>query len=402
MYDITIIGSGIVGATTALAIARETSLKIALIEAIPPAFSELKQYDHRVSAISLAARNIFQNLDCWEKIIAKRISPYTKMQVWDAESKGEIHFDCQELAEPWLGYIIEDSVMRASVFEMMKQYINIDFLCPVKIAALQEKSDGIELTTSDQQLITTKLLIGADGADSWVRKEAKIALTSWDYKHTAIVATVETELPHQATARQRFLPTGPLAFLPLKDPCHCSIVWSVVPDYAAYLLSLDENTFCKTLAVDFAYQLGNIKIVGERYHFPLHMRHVKNYVKPHLALVGDAAHTIHPLAGQGVNLGLLDAATLAEVIIDAYNKGREFASFATLRRYERWRKGDTLTMLAMVEGLKRLFGSDKSSLQKIRSVGLTAVNRLPFLKKLLANYALGKREDLPRLAGERL
>ncbi len=398
-YDIIIVGSGIVGATTALALARDTSLKIAVIEAkLPGYIQDLTQYDYRVSAISLASKTILQNLNCWEAIKANRVSPYLQMHVWDASGTGEIHFDSQLVNEPVLGYIIEDSVIRKSLQEQFQFYQNIDFLCPVSVTILKEKANHIELMTNDQKTIEAKLLIGADGADSWVRAHANIEFKNSDYAHTAIVATVTTELSHQATAWQRFLPTGPLAFLPLHDPHHCSIVWSAEHDYATHLLSLDDDSFCNRVNVEFANKLGDITAVTKRYHFPLRMRHVKNYVRPHLALIGDAAHTIHPLAGQGVNLGLLDAAALAEVIVDAYKKNRDFASFATLRRYERWRKGDTFAVLTLVEGLKQLFGSDKKSLQQIRNVGLNLVNRASLVKKLLAHYALGKRSDLPKLA----
>jgi 2-octaprenylphenol hydroxylase len=399
MYDVIIMGSGIVGATTALAIARETSLKIAIIEKNSPVFTDSpKQYDHRVSAISLASKTIFQNLHCWESIRSKRVSGYSGMHVWDAISKGEIHFDASSLNEAFLGYIIEDSLIRSSLLEHFKDYTNIDFLCPLQINTMQEKSDSIELITEDNKTLSTKLLIAADGAESWVRRCAKIELTEWDYEHTAIVTTVKTTLPHQATAWQRFLPQGPLAFLPLDDPHHCSIVWSAVPDYATYLLSLDNDAFCKIISAEFENKLENIITASPRHSFPLRMRHAKKYVKSRLALIGDAAHTIHPLAGQGVNLGLLDAATLAEVIIDAHKKNRDFSSLSTLRRYERWRKSDTLLMLALVEGLKHLFASDKKSLQHIRHLGLTMTNHFPFIKNWLASYAVGHHGDLPRLA----
>lgn len=441
MYDIIIVGSGIVGAATALALARETSLKIAVIEAKMPADENLDYrsphflfegrrghgwheasragcpfpktrsegkdsqgpdvlmpYDHRVSAISLASKNILHNLHCWDAIKAKRISPYTHMHVWDSIGIGKIHFDSASVGESVLGYIIEDSVIRKSLHEQFQRYSNIDFLCPIKLNQLKETADYIELITSDQKTIQTKLLIGADGAHSWVRANSNIDLTQHDYAHTAIVTTVKTELPHQKTARQYFLPTGPLAFLPLSDLHHCSIVWSATHEYANDLLALDDAAFCKKITTEFGKTLGDVTHATSRYHFPLQMRHVKNYVRSRLALVGDAAHTIHPLAGQGVNLGLLDGAALAEIVIDAHKKNRDFASLATLRRYERWRKGDTTAMLTLVSGLKQLFGSDKKSLQQIRNAGLNVTNQLPFLKNALMNYALGKREGLPKLA----
>ena len=399
-YDVIIIGSGIVGATIALALARETSLKIAVMERNTPVFSnDLMHYDHRVSAVSLASKTIFQNLDCWDAIHLKRVSGYSHMHVWDAITNIKIDFEAPLLNQLFLGYIIEDSVIRSSLLEHFKNYPAIDFLCPIQLNSIREKPDSIELILDkNHPEITTKLLIAADGAKSWVRTQTKIPLTQWDYEQTAIVTTVKTALPHQSTAWQRFLPTGPLAFLPLDNPHYCSVVWSVVPDYASYLLSLDDDAFCKIITTEFSNRLGDIISATPRYHFPLHMRHAKNYIKPHLALIGDSAHTIHPLAGQGVNLGLLDAATLAEVIIDAYKKNRDFSSLSTLRRYERWRKSDTVLMLALVEGLKCLFASDQKPLQHIRRWGLTCADRFPFLKNLLAHYAVGHHGDLPRLA----
>lgn len=399
-YDVIIIGSGIVGATTALALACETSLRIAVIEKNKPVFpNDLTQYDHRVSAISLASKTIFQNLHCWDAIQSKRVSGYSRIHVWDAITNSKIDFEAPLLNQLFLGYIIEDSIIRSSLLKHFKNYPTIDFLCPVKINFIYEKPDSIELILdNNNNKITTKLLIAADGAESWVRTQVKIPLTQWDYEHTAIVTTIKTEFPHQATAWQRFLPTGPLAFLPLDNPHYCSIVWSAVPDYATYLLSLDDDAFCKILTTEFSNSLGNSISATPRYHFPLRMRHAKHYIKPRLALIGDAAHTIHPLAGQGVNLGLLDAATLAEVIIDAHKKNRDFASSSTLRRYERWRKSDTLLMLALVEGLKRLFASDKKPLQHLRRFGLTLTDHFPFLKNQLVNYAIGHHGDLPKLA----
>jgi 2-octaprenylphenol hydroxylase len=254
------------------------------------------------------------------------------------------------------------------------------------------------LNTSAQQVIQTQCLIAADGAESWVRQQVGIQLKTWAYQHTAIVTTVQTELPHAATARQRFLATGPLAFLPLSDPYRSSIVWSVTPEYAEKLMALSVAEFDVALATAFAHQLGAVQMITERHAFPLRMRHAQQYVRPRIALLGDAAHTIHPLAGQGVNMGLLDAATLAEVMITACRKQRDFASLATLRRYERWRKGDTLAMLAAIEALKHLFASELPPVQCLRNVGLNLTNRLPWLKQFLTDYALGKRGDLPSMA----
>jgi 2-octaprenylphenol hydroxylase len=398
-YDVVVIGSGIVGATVALALAKNTSLRIAVLEATTPTVEwQENSYHSRVSAIALSSKRIFESLGVWDSIAAKRISPYRQMQVWDSIGKGEIHFDAHAVQEEVLGYIIEDNVMRISLLERFKHYDHLNYLHPLQIVSLQEKSDAILLETDHQQIIKTKLLIAADGAESWVRSAAGIELKTWDYKHTALIATVQTEKPHQETARQCFLPGGPLAFLPLAEINTSSIVWSVSANEAADLVSLNDVDFCKKLADAFLHTLGAIVSVSKRQSFPLHMRHAKQYVRDHMALVGDAAHTVHPLAGQGVNLGLLDAAALAEVITNAVNKNRHFESIAILRRYERWRKGDTVAMLAMVETLKHLFASEHKFIQYLRSTGLNMTNRLAFLKHYIANYALGKRGDLPEMA----
>lgn len=407
-YDIVIVGGGIVGATAALALAKNTALTILVVEAnAPPVYQKKEAYDYRVSAISLAAKNIFKQLDVWEAIQAKRISLYRQMQVWDAMGQGEIHFDCAELHATALGYIIEDNVIRTSLLEKFSLYQTIHFLSSTKLVSLCVTDNAVKLITADQQVLHAQLVIAADGANSWVREQAGIELKSWDYEQTALVATVRTELMHQATARQRFLTTGPLAFLPLSDPNLCSIVWSTSHAEAKNLLALDRKEFCRVLAEAFGYRLGKIDFPLSHSHlqgnnnvfsFPLRMRHAKKYVKSSIVLIGDAAHTIHPLAGQGVNLGLLDAACLAEVVTAALEKQRHFFSLATLRRYERWRKGDTLLMLAMVEGLKHLFASKNHAIKNIRNAGLSVTNKTMFIKKFFANYALGKRGDLPKLA----
>ncbi len=397
-YDIVIVGSGVVGAVAALAIAKQTSLTVAVVEAKEhhDTWHE-DSYDARVSAISHASKHIFKHLGVWQAIQLKRISPYTKMHVWDAEGAGRIVFDSSEIGESNLGYIIEDNVIRSSLVEQYSCYENIDYLCPLNIIELKETAESMTLICDNGRMIDAKLLIAADGADSRLRQLRQIDMTSYDYQHTAIIATVHTSLPHQHTAWQRFLPSGPLAFLPLKNVHASSIVWSATHDYAKQLMQYDESHFKTELAKQFDYTLGEIEHISERYAFPLRMRHAKHYVQHRFALVGDAAHTIHPLAGQGVNLGILDAAALAETIAVAHDKHRDYASLPALRRYERWRKTDTLAMLAMVEVLKQLFANQHTTIKYIRNAGLNFTNQMPWMKQFLMQYALGKRSDLPKM-----
>jgi 2-octaprenylphenol hydroxylase len=398
-YDILIVGSGIVGATTALALAKKTSLRIALLDAKKISSSwQPDQHDHRVSAISLASQHIFHNLGVWEAMQEKRVSPYRSMHVWDVGVDGGLNFDSRSIQMPELGHVIEDAVMRGSVIEQFSQFPHLDMLAPRQLIAFHEMPDHIEVVTDDGQHITAHLVIGADGGNSWVREQAKIEMSQWDYAHRAIVTTVSTELSHQATAWQCFLPTGPLAFLPLADEKKCSIVWSTSPEDATRLLALDNEAFQQELTQTFGHKLGAVQASERRFSFHLQMRHVKNYVKPHLALIGDAAHTIHPMAGQGVNLGLLDAACLVDVIVEARAKKRDFASMAVLRRYERWRKADNAMMLGFVEVIKSLFASDAQFVMRLRQTGMRMTNKIDFMKNFFANYATGNRDDMPALA----
>ncbi len=320
------------------------------------------------------------------------------MQVWDAAGIGKLDFDSAAIATSVLGYIIEDDVIRASLAENFKNFTNLEVIAPVQLTALEEQADFITLHTNDQQIFRAKLIIAADGATSWLRSQAGITIKNRAYDHDALVATVQTSLPHQQTAYQRFLPTGPLAFLPLDQPNMSSIVWSTAPADAQRLMALSDQDFCAELSQAFAHRLGNVISVSPRQCFNLQMRHANQYVKPRLALVGDAAHTIHPLAGQGVNLGLLDVACLVEVITKALAQNRDFASMAILRRYERWRKAENLTMLAFVDGIKYLFVNDNKVIQNMRLVGLNMMDKMQVIKHFFANYAAGNRGGLPLLA----
>jgi 2-octaprenylphenol hydroxylase len=401
-YDIVIVGAGIVGATAALALAKKTTLQIALLDTktISPIWHK-SQHDLRVSAISLASQRIFKNLQIWDSIATKRISSYQRMFVWDSESGSEIDFD-GVMQHATMGYIIEESVIRTSIYESFADLSNLDVLAPMQLVSLQEKLTHIELITAKDEVIEARLVIAADGGHSWVRENANIIAESRDYEHTALVATVKTSLSHKATAWQRFLPQGPLAFLPLVDANSCSIVWSTTPTQAEYLLSLDDTHFQTELAAAFSAKLGDILHVSARASFHLQMQHVKNYVKPNLVLVGDAAHTIHPLAGQGVNMGLLDVASLVDVITQAISKQRVFFSLPTLRRYERARKADNAAMLLFVDSIKAIFETSNPIVKTLRGAGLHITNKMNFVKNFFANYAAGNRAEMPLLTRESL
>jgi 2-octaprenylphenol hydroxylase len=396
-YDILIIGGGMVGATVAAALGG-SPLRVALVEMTEPRpFSPDDEIDLRVSAITRASQRILQAVGAWPGIEARRLSPYSQMHVWDASGSGMIHFDSRDLGEEDLGHIIENRVIQLAVLDRVREHGNIELFCPVQPGELRLEDDAVTLPLEDGRILRASLVVGADGRESRVRRTAGIHTQGWDYDHHAVVGVVSTELHHDYTAWQRFLPTGPLAFLPLHDG-RSSIVWSTTPRQAAELVEMDEAAFCDRLTGAFEGRLGRVTAAGPRAAFPLRLMHAESYVRPRVALVGDAAHNIHPLAGQGVNLGLLDAATLAEVILDARRRGQDPGSMKVLRRHERWRKGDTLAVMAAMDGFKKLFGSELAPVRWARNFGLSLTNAVVPVKHLLMKRALGLGGDLPKLA----
>ena len=389
-YDIIIVGAGMVGATLACGLAEEAEqLKIALIDANEPKFGwDKNSYDMRVSAITRGSQKLFKDVGVWEKILEQRVSPYQDMFVWDAEGKGEVHFDSADMGESDLGHIIENRVIVKALHQRIKELPQIELLCPAKLEKIEFANDKSSLTLEDKTELTANLVVAADGTRSWVRQQAEIAVKGWDFDQAALVTTVKTEKHHRNTAWQRFLSTGPLAFLPLTEG-YSSIVWSTSPDEAKRLLDVSEYEFALELEHAFDSKLGKIESVAGRAVFPLRLFETLNYVKPRLALVGDAAHTIHPLAGQGVNLGLADVASLMTVITDALNDKKDIGDLKVLRRYERWRRADNRSMLLAMDGLKRLFGSELSALKSLRSFGLNLTNKITPLKNIIMQQAMG-------------
>ncbi len=397
-YDLIIAGGGMVGSTLACALGH-ADLKIALLEGAPlERIRPGEDTDLRVSAINRASQRIFAAVDAWSGMAAWRVSPFRDMRVWDAGGFGQIHFDSATLGEPLLGWIVENRVIQYALLERARQLPAVDLLCPAALeTAWPEDAGGWRVRLTDGREFTTRLLVGADGAQSRVRELAEIDTRGWSYDQKALVANVRTAEPHQETAWQRFLPTGPLAFLPLHDG-RCSIVWSTTPEQADQLLALDEHDFGQALTEAFDRRLGEIVHLGPRGAFPLRLQHARAYVKPGLALIGDAAHVVHPLAGQGVNLGLLDAATLAEVLLDGLAAGHEAGALRVLRRYERWRKSDNLPMLGIMDGFKRLFGNSLPPVRLLRNLGLNLTDAAGPLKTRIARRAMGLEGDLPKLA----
>ena len=391
-FDVVIVGGGMVGSALACALGK-SSLDIAIIEGQEPELNwPNDSHDLRVSAITRGSQNLFEKIGVWETISTDRVSPYNEMVVWDATGDGSIHFDCAEIGEPNLGFIIENRVITRALTQHVEQLDNVKVYCPAKPKRLTLNPNNTQLELEDGTVLECDLIVGADGANSWVRQQAGIEVDTRNYNQQAVVTTVKTSLPHQETAWQRFLPTGPLAFLPLTYG-YSSIVWSTTPEQAQTLLELHEKEFKTSLANAYDFKLGDIIELGPRAAFPLKGQHAKHYVKPHLALVGDAAHTIHPLAGQGVNLGFADIGKLAEVILENKANEKAIGLFKTLRRYERSRRGDNLLMLESMGAFKTLFSNDSTALSKIRNMGLTITNKLAPAKHLFMRRAMGLSKE---------
>lgn len=394
-FDVVIVGGGMVGSALALALAR-ADLRVALLEAAePPAFDPAQPHDIRVSAITRASQRVFERLDAWRGMRTRRISPYQAMEVWDAAGSGVIRFHAEEIGEPDLGHIIENRVIQLALLDGVRRLPAITLFCPAALAGLDVDDRAARVRLDDGRVLEAPLAVGADGARSRLRELAGIEVEIHSYHQQAVTCTVATELPHLATAWQRFLPAGPLAFLPLSDG-QCSIVWSTGEAHAEEIMALDDAAFREVLGEAFAHRLGTIIDSGSRGAFPLRGSQAGVYVRPRVALVGDAAHTIHPLAGQGVNLGLMDAATLADVLLGA--GGRDLGDLRVLRRYERARRGEDIIMMRAMEGFRALFGNPLPPVQWLRNTGLDVVDRIGPLKRGLIRRAMGLAGELPSLA----
>lgn len=395
--DVIIVGGGMVGLALAKALA-DDNFNVAVVESSSrqPQWNT-DTFDLRVSAITRASQRILDSLGAWSIIASMRLSPFRDMHVWDATGDGVIHFDSAEIGEDCLGHIIENSAIQTALYQVCRKSENISWYQGVKAEQIKSGSQFTSLHLEDGTVINAALLVGADGGNSWVRKTAGIDIDTTDYKQTAVVATVKTELSHKETAWQRFLPTGPLAFLPLSDG-YSSIVWSTTPEQADAVVTLNDDAFCKELTTAFDNKLGDVLETSVRGKFPLRSQHAKHYVQERLALVGDAAHTIHPLAGQGVNLGFADAASLAEILGNAKQKKKDIGLYSSLRPYERWRKGENLAMLTTMTGFKTLFSNDNPVLSTLRNVGLNITDSVTPVKNTIIRHAMGLVGDLPKLA----
>lgn len=398
-FDVVIVGGGLVGQAIAAALTlSDNGPAVALVDPSevkqPGALTGIGDYDLRVSALTARSQEFLTRIGAWNRIPAERLSPYTGMHVWDAEGTGSVTFDAADLHARELGHIVEN---RETVYALSKALESREITrIQDTVASFTNPDDEGRLivSLSSGDTLSTRLIVGADGALSGVRQFAGIPTREWDYDHHAIVATVECEQSLQATAWQRFRPQGPLALLPVHDnqshnPNLASIVWSTSPEEAEAMLALDDDAFCDALGKAFEFRLGKIIATSTRASFPLRQRHASHYYHDGVVLAGDAAHTIHPLAGQGVNLGFKDAEVLAEEVLRAFRMGLSPGENAVLARYQRRRQGDNLATMATMEGFKRLFAADQPLVRLLRNEGMRIFDRVMPLKKQAMMKAMG-------------
>ncbi|WP_150539942.1 FAD-dependent monooxygenase [Actinobacillus vicugnae] len=387
--DIIIIGGGMVGLALA-GLLKDTACQIKIIEKQAPSLTD--SYSNRVSAINATSEQMLRQIGAFERIASDRLSPYQQMLVWEKDSFARIHFDNQQLAiqqlgVDQLGFIIENNRIQHALWQQVNQQENAEIIL-ANAQTIGVNETGAFLTLDNGETLSAKLVIAADGANSWLRQQANIPVTSKDYQHNALVCNVKTAEPHQLIARQIFSPDSILAFLPLADEQYCSIVWSLPPEQAKTLVNCDEQQFNRALTIAFDNQLGLVELQSERAIYPLVARYARDFAQNRIALIGDAAHTIHPLAGLGVNLGFADAIMLAQEIQYHLANGHDIGEYRHLRRFERTRKAEASKLLLAMETLKQLFHGDHPLKKLIRGIGLTVTDQIPQLKKRLIEQAM--------------
>jgi 2-octaprenyl-6-methoxyphenol hydroxylase len=393
-HDLLVVGGGMVGATFAVAVAR-AGLRVALIDREAPAALQAAPFDGRASAIAYSSHRLLATIGVWPHL-AEHAEAIADIRVSDGESRLFLHFDHRELGNQPMGFMVENRFIRQALFAAAAALPALDLRAPATLAALDRGAVLVEATLAGGERLAAPLAIDASGRNSALRRQANIDVIEWTYPQTAIVCTAAHERPHRGVAHERFLPAGPFAILPLPGN-RSSLVWTERQDLAPAILRLDERAFAHELRRRFGDFLGAVRVEGPRWSYPLAVHHAHRYIADRLALIGDAAHGIHPIAGQGVNLGFRDAAALAEVLVDAMRLGLDLGARPALETYERWRRFDNTVLIAVTDGLNRLFANDIAPIRLARDLGLATVNEIPPLKRFFMEHARGTVGKLPRL-----
>lgn len=402
--DVLVIGGGLVGGTLACALV-EGGFEVAVVDVMDPGAGLDLGFDGRASALALGSVRLLQGVGLWDGMAAEasaiRDIRVTDGKVSTGSERGRtsplfLHYDHDDVGQDAFGYMMENRFYRKALFDRMKGLKGLQIMAPAKVIDLDRQARGVTARLEDGRVIKASLVVGAEGRRSKTRDDAGIKLTGWSYNQTGIVCTVEHERSHDNIAHEHFLPSGPFAILPLNNN-RASLVWTEKSDLAPHLMTLDNDDFLFELKRRFGDFLGEVKVVGPRFSYPLSLQYAETITATRLALAGDAAHGMHPIAGQGLNMGLRDVAALAEVLVDARRTGQDIGSDVVMKRYEQWRRFDNTLMLALTDALNRLFSNDFTPVRIARDIGLAAVNSLPPLKKVFMRHAMGLEGDLPRL-----
>lgn len=395
--DAIIIGAGIAGLTTAGLLSR-AGLNCVVIEAAEKSNGQSSSVDPRALALTRASCQILTALGAWQQLSPERIGVFKSMQVWDENGQGQVCFDSAELNQRCLGYIVEQAYLQKVLSQTVSQRADISWRYGTKMTGLETGTDYVQVSLSNDDLVRAPVLIAADGSRSLTRDTAGIGWKTKDYHQTAIACVVRTALAHGNVARQRFLSQGPLAFLPMSDNFQCGVVWSTSPESATQLLLLEEAEFNRALQEAFDNTLGDITRSLERASYPLIRAEASEYARDRVVLIGDAAHSVHPLAGQGANLALLDAATLVQLMEKAHSVKKDTGSKRVLRAYERWRKGENKSIMMILESFKYTFENQRQPVPLLRNAALDFANAVTPLKQTIMRHAMGLSGDLPEVA----
>jgi 2-octaprenyl-6-methoxyphenol hydroxylase len=397
--DAIVCGGGMVGLTLGLALAKG-GLKAAVADSMPPEKTVAPEFDGRVSALAYANVRMLQVLEVWPHL-AHEAQPIREILVSDGAmgrpaSPFSMHFDAQDVGADSLGHIAENRHIRAALHAAIAAEKNLTLIAPAQVMAVTVGQGEVRARLSDGSELQALLAIAADGRESRLRREQGIGVIGWSYPQTGIVATVHHAKPHNGVAYEHFLPSGPFAILPMTGD-RASLVWTEAKDKAPEMLALSPKDFDAEVAARFGAHLGKTEVVGARWSYPLHFQLARDYVRPRFALAGDCAHGIHPIAGQGLNLGLKDAAALAETVLDAARLGQDIGALDVLKRYERWRRFDSFALAASTDALNRLFSNDIAPLRRLRDLGLGVVDAIGPLRRFFMRHAGGDIGKLPRL-----
>jgi len=398
--DILIVGGGLNGPALALALA-QTGFSVTVIDALPQAKLQDESFDGRGYALALASQRLLQQVGVWQHVGDANAQPMLEIKVTDGHagqgpSPFFMHFDHAEIEDGPMGYMVEDRFLRRALIAAMEAEPKITLLNQRRVETQQVDASGVTVTLDGGDTLRGRLLVGSDGRKSGTATRAGIKRSGWEYGQTALVCAIEHEKPHHGIAHQFFMPPGPLAILPLPGN-RSSIVWSESTDTATAIQALDDANYIEALRPRFGDFLGDIKLAGKRFTYPLNLTIANAFVSDRMALVGDAAHGMHPIAGQGLNAGLRDVGALAQVLTEANRRGEDFASELVLQRYQEWRRFDTATLAAATDVFNRLFSNDNPVLRLGRDIGMGIVGALPGLRRSFVREAAGLTGDLPKL-----